>query len=443
MDYSGYWQAASTDGASDQNHWSPAAPQDEWSTWQQQQAREQWQQAQEGDQGPPPGAWPAEQAAPPAGEYQSFSNTSAHLSGDSAPEPPPLPPGNASSEELESASEAPPPLPEGPPPLPFDQPPPLPTEDYGSHAASQLPHEPAGVAVPQGLSNPDPILDQPMPLSSSQQAGQQPLRASEPGASPPGETAQSQGISEETQGGWSANYYHHTPASQTQYQAAQAGYQQAAPAMPPDPYAVGHGHCHSPWQTPTYSYAEQQQQLQYQAYYQQQQAQQAWQPLQAAPWHAAAAMASQYSAAAPYAAQSGYLLAETAPQASHVHPAHQARAATPPGPNNLYPAAGTYQADALPALPAGASMTGLSGPPQTPIVIVQATDLFELPACAKRPKKVLLWRGPCPVLARGHTCEHGPQANGPVLQGHCGCLEPRQEYIFLAQRHKHQNSFRQ
>lgn len=38
-----------------------------------------------------------------------------------------------------------------------------------------------------------------------------------------------------------------------------------------------------------------------------------------------------------------------------------------------------------------ASAAGLSGPSQTPIVVVQASDLFDMPGCAKRPKKVGSW----------------------------------------------------
>ncbi len=285
-----------------------------------------------------------------------------------------------SSGDMDAAT--PPPLPEGPPPLPPPEEamPPLPAEDTHSFDAPLPPFEPEH------------------PSASDMQSGAwtTTMREQQPASNPhdPHSQAQVNTLPE----GWQSTYYQQPGGAQAPLEGGQDAAvhelhaESAANAQwqaDPDLYAASYAQ-HQQYYVPSQQYQEYHphqhyQQQQYPVCHQQQQQQQYWQQPHGAPWQYSA---GQYNAPSslsnPYTYAPPDMLQPTAPS----YPAYHANDVRQPG-TDSYSTATAYQPLSA-AADAGTTTAaaGLSGPSQTPIVVVQAADLFEMPGCAKRPKKV-------------------------------------------------------
>ncbi|KAK9821370.1 hypothetical protein WJX74_005382 [Apatococcus lobatus] len=373
MEYSGYWQANSAPAESEptQGQWSSG--ENAWGKWP--QSGDAGQSSQSGD-------WPLAQPGASTQEHIKFTGQGTE---GSSHELPPLPPGGPAND----TADQPPPLPDGPPPLPSDAPPPLPPEIAPSVASAELEVATAGSSYElPGQLQPDLAVAQAGP---DDQLHAQPELPALANASPALAYASQQ-----------EHQCHADDSAEARYNDWQAShYQQPSSSLPEQPngYASTYHYSQESWQAPQYAhsvaYAEQQH---YQQYYQQPTQQHPWQL--PTPWQSTTIASSQYAAPALYAAAGQYPSPDVSQQ---TYPHYQ----TPtylPASNDPSSAAGSYQAEAAPVMPA-ASAAGLSGPPQTPIVVVHATDLFEMPGCAKRPKKIAILLRGIPGSGKTHIAQ--------------------------------------
>ena len=370
MDYKEGWQApaASAETEHSQGRWDFGSENAAWA-----------QLSEATGQGSAPGAWQI--AQPHTAEREHMSSTEQGTE-ESSHDPPPLPPGGPPND----AGDQPPPLPQGPPPLPPEAPPPLP----GETSPSMAPQQPG---LPMGGSSYDyPSQRQ---LDVSLQMNPQDQRHAQPDLSTSAidghqdHQSHADDHAQAAYNAWQTIYYQQPPASEPEQQTS---HMSGAHTMQPDAYGSTYQYADGNWQTPQYppegAYAGSLHQ-QYQLQYQQPTQQHPWQHPAHATWHHTSATATQYPLPTAYPGAGQYLYSDASQQA---FPGYQTVAYVP-GSVDPYAAVGSHQSEPVAAMPSAAAAAapaaaGLSGPSQAPIVVVHAVDLFEMPGCAKRPKKV-------------------------------------------------------